>query len=149
MSALKPLAAAGVLLVGTVSALVYFGRHDAAGSTRTASTDAAPKSATSSAPIQAAQPSAPAPVGSGIVHSARSLIPKEAWLVADFRGDLTGTRPFEDQTGLCKEVPAPPRVALGILPPLATSKGGPEMMLAAPEVSDTFWGCARDRIIVA
>ncbi len=152
MSAVKLLSLAGVLVAGTVSALVYLGRGDGETSSAQGAQVASPPSATKSTdqdPSPATDASSTKTASGGaIAHGARALVPKEAWLVADFRGDLTGTRPFEDQEGLCKSVPAPPRVALGVLPPRsAASGGGPELLLAAPAVDDTFWGCARDRIV--
>src|SRR5690606_22928516 len=48
---------------------------------------------------------------------------------------------------LCGKVSAPERVALGVLPPVGES--GPVLLLAAPSVTETFWGCARDRIVRA
>lgn len=158
MSLVKQLTAAGVLVIGTVSTLVYFGQRRAAAPDPT--TDAAPSSSlgVAQAPGSQAHGAAgvlpPLPSGAAIKHEPRALIPKEAWLVADFRGDLTGALPFSDQTGPCKEVPAPPRVAIGIMPPLAAGQsnsesGGPELLLAAPSVDEVFWGCARDRIVRA
>lgn len=79
--------------------------------------------------------------------SVRMLVPQNAWAVADFRGDLTGQRPFEDQPGMCATVPAPERVALAVLPPGENQE--PDLLIAARRVEDTFWGCARDRIVRA
>jgi hypothetical protein len=88
-----------------------------------------------------APPSSPLPLD---LESARSFVPPDAWIVADFRGDITGRTPFSDQPGECQTVPAPGRVAVAILPP----KGGtqPDLLLAAPKVSTAFWNCAVARI---
>ncbi len=157
MSWAKQLTFAGVLVAGAASALVFLGRPSADGPSeqtvegKTALDPASSKKSDKKADASSSDTKRPASAsGPAIAHSARALLPQEAWLVADFRGDLTGTRPFEDQEGLCQKVSAPPRVALGVLPPLeASSEGGPELMLAAPNVEDTFWGCARDRIVRA
>lgn len=77
-------------------------------------------------------------------QSARLLVPPNAWIVADFRGDLTGHMPFEDQTGECAKVPPPSRVAVAILPPQGGAQ--PELLLAAPSVEKAFWTCAVARI---
>lgn len=84
-----------------------------------------------------------------VAHATRSLAPSDAWLVADFRGDVAGALPFADSAGLCAKVPAPERAVLAILPPSSTSQAGPELLLAAPAVANVFWGCARDRVIEA
>ena len=151
VSAGKTLLLSSVVVVGAVGALVYFGRSSpqetAADAQQVAQTMSA-ASATSSAQVSA--PTRPAlPQGAAIVHSARALVPEEAWLVTDFRGDLTGARPFEDQPGSCAGVPAPARVVLALLPPLTQTAPGPELLLAAPQVSEEFWGCARDRVVRA
>lgn len=88
---------------------------------------------------------APLPEGKGIDHAVRSLVPGNALLVADFRGDLSGAAPFAGVGGYCEAVPSPERMGLGLLP----GKEEPELLLVAPAVSDTFWGCARDRIVRA
>lgn len=78
---------------------------------------------------------------------ARDLAPPSAWLVADFRGDITGQKPFAGEPGLCDSVPAPSRVAVAVLPPNGGSE--PDLLIAARKVSDIFWGCARDMIVRA
>lgn len=78
---------------------------------------------------------------------ARALVPPDAWAVADFRGDLTGEKPFDDQEGLCASVPPPPRVVIAVLPPRQGAE--PDLLIGARKVGDTFWGCARDRIVRA
>lgn len=88
---------------------------------------------------------APLPEGKGIDHAVRSLVPGSAWLVADFRGDLSGAVPFAGSEGYCEKVPPPERMGIGLVP----GTDGPDLLLVAPSVSDTFWGCARDRIIRA
>jgi len=75
------------------------------------------------------------------------LVPENAWIVADFQGDLTGQKPFADQPGLCESVPAPERVVMAILPPKTGSQ--PDFLIGARRVEETFWGCARDRIVRA
>jgi hypothetical protein len=78
------------------------------------------------------------------LQSARSFVPPDAWIVADFRGDITGRTPFSDQPGACQTVAAPERVAVAILPPKGNTQ--PELLLAAPNVSAEFWNCAVARI---
>jgi len=84
-----------------------------------------------------------------LVHGTRGLVAPNAWLVVDFRGDLTGNMPFVEpgDEGGCAKVPAPARVSLAILPPVDDS--GPILQLAALNITDEFWGCARDRILRA
>ncbi len=78
---------------------------------------------------------------------ARDLVPPAAWLVVDFRGDITGQTPFSGQPGLCASVPAPERVAMAVLPPKIDKE--PDLLIAAEKVDDAFWGCARDMIVRA
>lgn len=84
-------------------------------------------------------------------REARSLLPRDAWLVADFRGDLLEDAPFADgstrKDDPCRFVPAPERVAVALLPPRQGTS--PEMMLAAPHVTDAFWNCAQKRVLAA
>lgn len=77
----------------------------------------------------------------------RDLAPLFAWLVADFRGDITGQKPFAGEPGLCASVPAPDRVAVAVLPPKTGTE--PDLLIAARKVEDVFWGCARDMIVRA
>lgn len=80
-------------------------------------------------------------------QQARDLAPSLAWLVADFRGDITGQKPFAGQPGLCDAVPAPARVVVAVLPPKVGNE--PDLLIAARKVEDVFWGCARDMIVRA
>lgn len=80
-------------------------------------------------------------------QKARDLVPPSAWLVVDFRGDITGQTPFSGQPGLCASVAAPDRVAMAVLPPKVDKE--PDLLIAAQEVEDEFWGCARDMIVRA
>jgi hypothetical protein len=76
-------------------------------------------------------------------------VPPEAWLVVDFEGSVLGATPFADQAGFCAKVPAPERVVVALLPPSGDKEEGPELLLAAPKIEEAFWGCTRDRIVVA
>lgn len=78
---------------------------------------------------------------------ARELVPPGAWLVVDFRGDMAGQTPFSGQSGLCASVSAPDRVAMAVLPPKVDKE--PDLLIAARNVDDAFWGCARDMIVRA
>lgn len=153
MKLIQQLSAAALVVAGAAGLLFYAGQQRSNASSP-ADDASDPNAGVLPSPRTPAHVPPP-PTGAAIKHDARALIPKEAWLVADFSGDLTGTLPFSDQTGPCKEVPAPPRVAIGILPPLAAAtsnkgeSGGPELLLAAPAVNEVFWGCARDRIVAA
>lgn len=80
-------------------------------------------------------------------QKARELAPPVAWVVADFRGDITGQKPFAGEPGLCDSVPAPARVVVAVLPPKVGNE--PDLLIAAPKVEDVFWGCARDMIVRA
>jgi hypothetical protein len=147
----KTLLLSGVAVVGTVAGLVYLGRTaqgDAPHKAEKVNETLSAVAAASAAQVETtARP--PLPMGAAIQHAARALVPEEAWLVVDFRGDLTGARPFEDQAGSCKDVPAPLRVVVALLAPLSKTAAGPELLLAAPQVTDEFWGCARDRVVSA
>jgi len=151
VSLVKTLLLSGAVVLGTVGALVYLGRTEQAAAPREIAKVSETMSAVSAASATQAAPPArpPLPTGAAIHHAARALVPEEAWLVVDFRGDLAGARPFEDQPGACKSVPAPGRVAVALLPPLDKTAPGPELLLAAPQVTDEFWGCARDRVVRA
>lgn len=108
-------------------------------------------------PTGAETPSRPSmPTGSGsaeaavpLKHPTRALAPPDAWLVADFQGDITGEAPFADSEGFCAQVPPPSRVVLALLPPSKGKADGPDVLLAAPQVDDVFWGCVRDRVVRA
>lgn len=128
-----------------VGGLVLLGRSSEAPGSSEAQVPTSPRAAPAP-PSQETLPELP-PAVSGVRSSARSLVPQSAWLVADFRGDLVGQLPFADRQDHCAQVPAPARVAVAVLPP--AERGEPELLIAAPEVSDIFWGCARDRIIEA
>jgi len=151
VSLAKTLLLSGAVVAVTVTTLVYFGRtaqeeapRDGAQVSDTMSAVSASAAARADVPVRPALPT-----GAAIHHAARTLVPEEAWLVADFRGELTGARPFEDQPGDCKQVPAPARVVVALLPPLSKDAPGPELLLAAPQVTAEFWGCARDRVVRA
>ncbi len=140
------LAVAASVVTLCVGGLVLLGRsRDAEADQRT---DGSPPVGAPDSSERVSEP-LPAPLSGqkGIPSSARSLVPATAWLVADFQGDLVGQLPFSDQSGYCAQVPAPARVAVAVLPP--AGKAEPEFMIAAPDVNDVFWGCARDRIIAA
>lgn len=140
MSFPKQIALATVVVAAAVGGLFLLGRE----------TEEAPAVSStgdeSAAPAEPVTEKQPAPV-KGFEHGTRALVPASAWLVADFRGDLTGNAPFSDADGLCGKIPAPRRVALAVLPPVGAS--GPVLLLAARQVEDVFWGCARDRIVRA
>lgn len=140
MSFPKQIALATVVVAGAVGGLFLLGQQEAeqssyAGSVAEPAVAPAAREKEKEIPVK------------GFEHGTRSLVPASAWLVADFRGDLTGNAPFSDADGLCGKVPAPKRVALAVLPPVGAS--GPVLLLAAPEVEEIFWGCARDRIVRA
>lgn len=146
MSFSKQAAIATVVVAGAVAALVALGRRDSDKSSLV------PAAASAPSPGDSTQ----APGQKPLVLPAdlntkgalvRQLALSDAWLVADFQGDLTGQKPFEDQPGLCAQVPAPERVALAVLAP--KGEQGLELLIAARDVEDVFWGCARDRIVRA
>lgn len=142
MSFPKQMAAATLVVVAGVSGLFVLGQRKQA-ERESSAEGAAPSEAPETAPADTR------PVGAALQHETRALVPPSAWLVADFRGDLTGNMPFVEpgEEGLCAKVQAPSRVSLAILPPVDES--GPILQLAAPDISEAFWGCARDRIVRA
>ncbi len=145
MSFPKQIAAATVVIACAIGGLVWVGQRNQ----QAAMEPGAPTGSIAEASLDDTRlEEAPEPGAmKAIAHGTRSLVPASAWLVADFRGDLTGNAPFSDVDGLCGKVPAPERVALAVLPPVDDS--GPVLLLAAPSVKETFWGCARDRIVRA
>lgn len=131
----RQLAQASLVVFALVGGLYLLGQHRKT-STNTESLQRAERPSKSHAPEK---------------RQARSLLPRDAWLVADFPGDLLEEAPFADastaQDDPCRFVPAPERVAVALLPPQRGTS--PEMMLAAPHVSDAFWNCAQKRVLAA
>lgn len=141
----KQIALAALIMTGSVAALVWVGRDK---SDRAPAAQVAPASPPGGvAPTPPPTPKDGGPVSPPDPTSARHLVPPDAWLVVDFRGDLTGRLPFEDQGGLCAKVPPPDRVVFGILAP--QEGGQPDLLLAAPRVDEQFWLCAVARIEAA
>jgi hypothetical protein len=136
---LKTLAASGALLSLALGALWV---------SRNYGPDARPAEPWTTSPRESKPPAlgrttSPTHVGA----SARSLIPKNAWLIVDFDTNLSERAPFEDSRDpQCRAVTSPPRAAFGVLPPKDID-AEPAMVLAAPEVSPAFFACARSRIL--
>jgi hypothetical protein len=143
----KQAAIATVVVTGSVAGLVALGRRDADKSAEVPTAAASAAATGDAAPTADSKPLvAPADLRTkGAL--VRELALPGAWLVADFQGDLTGQKPFADQPGLCAQVEAPERVALAVLAPKGAQ--GLELLIAARNVEDVFWGCARDRIVSA
>lgn len=148
MSFPKQAALATLVVAAGVGGLYFAGRSDSSPASR------GPSDATSSPedgrsdehePPQDEGPTFDGPLS--VAQAARNLVPPGAWLVVDFRGDITGKTPFSDQPGLCASVPAPERVAMAVLPPKVDNE--PDLLIAAQNVKDAFWGCARDMIVRA
>ncbi|GEM_PF-1262216 len=154
MSFSKQIVGATLVVTATVGALVFWGREstqeEAPGlGARTVLDVALPSKKAGPSPTETEKKTAekhlpPVPALARDLASARALVPARAWLVADFDGELVGQKPFADKEGPCALVPAPPRVAVALLPP---NKGDPpDLLIAAPQVSDEFWNCARLRV---
>lgn len=151
MSFMKQVALATLVVVVAVLGLYYL--REAKTETTQASSELR------SSDMTAPAPSFPLPKGGTVDaevplegplnpgEQARDLAPPFAWLVADFRGDITGQKPFSGEPGLCATVPAPSRVAIAVLPPKEGNE--PDLLIAARKVEDVFWGCARDMIVRA
>lgn len=160
MSFVKQAALATLLVAGCVGGL-YFLRQTKADTIQEATDLEAPSSPDAAPPSKGAPPSKDALSSKGApgevevrldgplspAQRARDLAPPTSWLVADFRGDITGQKPFAGEPGLCASVPAPKRVAMALLPPKTGTE--PDLLIAARTVDDVFWGCARDMIIRA
>lgn len=156
MSFAKQATLATLVISGLVFGLYSFGKNDAGPhavgreenetSLVAAKKDAAPsKDGAQEAEATREEEPLSGPLSPG--QQARDLAPSSAWLVADFRGDITGQKPFAGEPGLCDSVPAPARVVVAVLPPKVGNE--PELLIAARKVDDIFWGCARDMIVRA
>ncbi len=145
------LALATAVVGAVIAGLVALGRMDRGASRAEARSAHLGEEAPTGEGVREHPPSkqsAPGNQASTLSDQARSLVPAASWLVADFEGRLMGQAPFSGQmTGACAKIGAPERVAVGLLPP--ESSDAVRLVLAAPEVSEPFWRCAKKRVLQA